>query len=76
MSAEQQIEVLANYIMAEIPKEPSRSEGAGDTAVRVLKQYRLALTSIMDELGVPGDGYPMPVANAYDIAKDILGEEL
>jgi len=38
-----QIEVIANYIMAEIPGEPSRSEGAGDTAVRLLKEYRRIL---------------------------------
>lgn len=43
MSAKQQIRVLADYIMAEIPGEPSRSEGAGDTAVRLLKQYRSEL---------------------------------
>lgn len=31
-----QIERLANYIMAEVPGEPSRSEGAVDTAIRVM----------------------------------------
>lgn len=72
MSARQQIDILASYIMADVPGEPSRSEGAGDTAVRVLKQYRQALDDIMRELGVPQPGYPTPVSNAYKIAQDSL----
>jgi len=35
-SAEAQIEELANFIMDNIPGEPSRSEGAVDTAIRLL----------------------------------------
>jgi len=73
MSAEQQISVLANYIMAEVPNEPSCNEGAGDTAVRILRQYRSALERIMRELGVPQQDYPAPVENAYKIAEDTLG---
>lgn len=72
MSAEQQIKILADYIMANVPGEPSRSEGAGDTAVRILRRYRAALDLIMYELGVPQPDTPMPVANAYKIAKDTL----
>lgn len=34
---EKQIDRLANFIMAEIPGEPSQSEGAIDTAIRLLK---------------------------------------
>lgn len=67
-----QIDFLANYIMAEVDGEPSRSEGAGFTAVRLLKRYRHALDRIMHELGVPQPGYPAPVANAYEIASDAL----
>ena len=33
-----QIERLATFIMDEIPGEPSRSEGAVDTAIRLLKR--------------------------------------
>jgi len=40
MSNKTQIDLLANYIMAEIPGEPSRSEGAGDTAIRLLTQLQ------------------------------------
>jgi len=41
-----QIEILANYIMAEIPGEPSASEGAGDTAIRLLKQLKADLAKL------------------------------
>jgi hypothetical protein len=68
MSAEEQIDLLADYIMAEIPKEIFDG-GAGDVAVKVLKKHRKAFRDIMNELGVPGDGYPAPVANAYRIAE-------
>lgn len=40
MTAAEQIEELANFIMAEIPGEPSVSEGAVDTAIRLLRQHR------------------------------------
>ena len=43
MKGKSQIDLLANYIMAEIPDEINRSEGAGDTAVRLLKAYRKEL---------------------------------
>ncbi len=76
MSAEEQTELLANYIMANVPGEPSRDEGAGRCAVRLLAEYRGAFQRIMNELGVPGPGYPAPVANAWEIAaKAILGPE-
>lgn len=44
MSAEGQTKIIADYIMASVPEEPSRGEeGAGDCAVRLLKNYRAAL---------------------------------
>lgn len=72
MSAEQQIKVLADYIMGNIPGEPSRDEGAGTCAVRLLTEYRSAFDRIMHELGVPGPDYLTPVANAYEIAAEML----
>lgn len=36
----EQTKILADYIISEIEGEPSRSEGAGDTAVRLLRSYR------------------------------------
>jgi hypothetical protein len=71
MSAEGQIDLLANYIMEEMPEEIFDG-GACTVAVAVLKKYREAFRDIMNELGVPGDEYPAPVANAYRIAERIL----
>jgi len=73
MTAEQQTELLANYIMFQVPGEPSQDEGAGRCAARLLRKYRTALARIMSELGVPGSGYPTPAANAHEIAKQTLG---
>lgn len=72
MSANNQIQLLADYIMAEIPGEPGLSQGAGDVAVRLLKHYRNVLDQIMHELGVPQPDYPAPVANAYYLAEAAL----
>lgn len=74
MSAKQETKLLANYIMAEVSGEPSRSEGAGECAVRLMGKYRDALAEIMRELGVPDASYPAPVRNAYEIAWQALGE--
>lgn len=46
MADKSQIDLLAEYIMNEIPGEPSQSEGAGDTAIRLLKQYRAKLQGV------------------------------
>ena len=70
-----QVNVIAAYIIAEIPGEPSRSEGAGDTAVRLLKKYRAALQSAKSELGVPGSNHPMPTVNAHRILEEALRTE-
>ena len=72
MSAKQQTKLVADYIMGNVPGEPSRDEGAGDCAVRLLEKYRAALVQIMRELGVPSAGYPAPVRNAYEIARSAL----
>ena len=40
MTTKQQIEKLANFVMAEVPGEPSRSEGAVDCAIRVIKRLQ------------------------------------
>ena len=47
---QQQIDKLANFIMAEIPNEPSRSEGAVDTAIRWMKDQ------LPTEAGGDGEG--------------------
>ena len=37
-TAEQQIDRLAKFILDEVHGEPSRSEGAVDTAIRIIKR--------------------------------------
>jgi len=53
-----QIDLLADYIMAEIPGEPSASEGAGDTAIRLLKQLKADLAEAMELLKESYAGRP------------------
>ena len=36
----EQIEKLANFIMSEVEGEPSLSEGAGDTAIRIIRKLQ------------------------------------
>ena len=36
-TAQQQIDRLARFIMEEVPGEPSQSEGAIDTAIRLIR---------------------------------------
>jgi len=43
MSASDQTEKLANYIMANVEGEPSQSEGAGDCAIRIIGELQSAL---------------------------------
>lgn len=74
MSASEQTKLIADYIMFSVPGEPSQDEGAGSCAVRLMTEYRAALAQIMSELGVPNEGYPAPIANAYEIAKGAVGE--
>ena len=35
-----QIDKLANFIMSEVEGEPSQSQGAVDTAIRIIKSYQ------------------------------------
>ena len=43
-----QITKLANYIMANVPGEPSASEGAVDTAIRVMSELQSKLTESLE----------------------------
>ena len=40
MQDQSQIDKLAAFIMANVEGEPSQSEGAGDTAIRIIKQLQ------------------------------------
>lgn len=49
MSEREQIDKLANFIMAEIEGEPSQSQGVVDTTIRLIKQLRTALAAAKKE---------------------------
>ncbi len=49
-AGKKQIDLLADYITGEIPGEPSQDEGAGETAVRLLREYRSKLNRVVKEL--------------------------
>ena len=64
-SAEQQIDRLANYILANVPGEPSCNEGAVDTAIRLLGRW-LGKGANVDEVQQalgdmrPTNDHPLP----------------
>ena len=41
-----EIKRLADFIMAEVPGEPSESEGAVDTAIRIIKKQTIELKDL------------------------------
>lgn len=48
----EQLEKLANYIMHEVEGEPSSEDGgAGDCAIRLLKEYRERIAELEDAIG-------------------------
>jgi hypothetical protein len=55
MSAEQQIDVLANYIMREFP-EKIADGGAGDVAIMILKEYKKLTSDNSDYAKCSGCG--------------------
>lgn len=70
---EAQIERLAQFIMAEVPGEPSISEGAVDCAIRLLGdgvRFRSALQKIAD-----ADLKRCSAGWLQTIAKEALGDE-
>ncbi len=81
MSAESEIEVLANYIMAEIPGEPSQDAGAGTTAVRILHEYSAKVAALekdnaelknqIIDLGAEGEGMKKEANSKADLGKTI-----
>lgn len=49
MSTNLQIDKLANFIMAEVPGEPSLSEGAVDTAIRIIKSLQEEIVQLNED---------------------------
>jgi len=73
MSARQQNEIVANWILGNCSEEIG-DEGAGDVAVRLLTKYHGALTRIVLELKpeVILENCPVMVCVAYQHAQDAL----
>ena len=59
MSAEEQTELLANFIMSEeVPGWPNASEGAGDAAIRLIRQLQgtaKVLFGLLDDIDSASD---------------------
>lgn len=75
-----QIKRLADFIMAEIPGEPSEDQGAVDTAIRILKRMkRVESSSGYDRLrefihaNVPGAKYLLEKSSEIDVAIELIG---
>lgn len=73
MSAKSQVKLLANYILSHCPGEIIDG-GAGDVAVYLLERFATNVQAALNELGVPGEGYPAPVANAVEFLNAALGK--
>lgn len=53
--ASDQIDQLANFIMAEVPGEPSPDEGAVECAIRLIRAYRGKLTEMPSQTVIIGE---------------------
>lgn len=68
--ATKQIEKLAQFIMDEVPGEPSQSEGAVDTAIRLLRGLPGP-----DDLVIRREGAAARIARAFYDADDTYWED-
>lgn len=60
--------------MYELLAESERLHARIAELERALVHSGLAFDGILHELGIPGDGYPAPVSNAVDFAKEAFAE--
>ena len=67
MPVNEQIEKLAAFIMAEVDGEPSQSEGAGDTAIRVIKSLEAENEELKDRLACCRKQYDDSIAEIHKI---------
>ena len=67
MMTDNQINKLADYILAHCPSEIGPSDGAVSVATRLMGRMAEGIKSALNELGVPGKNYPAPVANAVEV---------
>ena len=54
----EQIDKLANFIMSEVEGEPSQNEGAGDTAIRIIKQLEAENKELKERIEFAVDYLP------------------
>lgn len=74
-SLESQIGRLANFILAEVPEEPSRSEGAVDTAIRIIRRLQRESDSAyraMERTGRTLDKVEASIDQALQVAREAL----
>jgi hypothetical protein len=81
--SERQIDQLANFILNEVPGEPSENEGAVDTAIRLIRRRgalpnRAGLTSrVMEALGSASRCWDPKPTGVFDAQAAVLvGDEL
>ena len=70
-----QIDVLANFIMAEVDGEPSRSEGAGDCAIRIIRQLEAEIERLKERsVLIEAENKKVKAAHlsALDMAADVI----
>lgn len=68
---EAQINRLAEFIMTEVPGEPSQSEGACDTAIRLLKRWKNGPGPVYAESIVFHDAHQ--ASDSFGTPKHLLG---
>ena len=61
MTAKSEIDRLAKFIMAEVPGEPSQSDGAGGTAIRIIRTQQAHIEELENTRGLAVD-----VLQCYD----------
>ena len=77
-SSKEQINELANFIMAEVEGEPSQSEGAVDTAIRLLRERNALLAVVrlaQEAFGEDGQYGPGALGDALAALPEHLREE-
>jgi len=72
VSAEEQIEKLANFITAEVDGKPSESEGAGDCAIRIIRELKERTESAEHNFAVQLDATREAEAATSPTGKDHL----
>ena len=71
-------EIVGAFFYDMVGEQDRRGWGSARPAATVaatLKRYRDGLEQARDELGVPDESYPAPVANAVEIINAALSEE-